>query len=90
MQQLQETSTMGQISGDPLMLRDIQDPLTWVACFLAFVVVREMRELMAYGKIMLLLASKHGGLEWTVYNQRFRLLAAAGGRPSWTEIILSL
>ena len=94
LQRLQETNTAGQTAGVPSRLRDIRDPLTWVACFLAFVAAkvehRETRELMAYGQIILLLARKHGGLGWTVYDSQFRQLAAAGAGASWTEINPSL
>ena len=94
LQRLQETNTSGQAPGHPSRLRDIRDPLTWVTCFLAFVAAKvenkETRELMAYGQIVLLLARKHGGLGWTIYDNQFRQMAAAGAGASWTEINPSL
>ena len=54
----------------------------WVACFLAFVAAKvdnkETRELIAYGQIILLLARKHGGLGWTIYDNQLRQMVAAG------------
>ena len=47
-------------------LRDISDPLSWAACFMVFVTAKfdspETRELMAYGKIIIALAQRHGSL----------------------------
>ena len=39
LQRLQVTNTSGQDPGHLSHLRDIQDPLTWVTCFLAFAFV---------------------------------------------------
>ena len=90
LQWLQETNTLGQVPRHPSCLRDIRDPLTWVTCFLAFVAAKvdnkETRELLAYGQIILLLAHKHGGLGWMIYDNQFRQMAAASAGASWTEI----
>ena len=75
-------------------LREIQDPLSWVSCFLAFMATRcqdqEMRELAAYGQIVLHLARKHGGKGWLSYDKLFRQQKAAGASMSWAELNPSL
>ena len=66
------------------------DVETWLHCFLAFVVAKmefpEMRELMAYRQIILMLAWKHGGKGWKAYNTHFNQLVSAGHYLFWTEL----
>ena len=63
-------------------MRDISDPLSWVYCFLSYVAVRvpdpRLRELVAYGQIVIQLARSHGGSGWLEYDRRFRQQVAAG------------
>ena len=79
---------------NPSHLRDIRDPLSWAACFMAFVAAKvdnpETRELMAYGKIIISLAQKHGGLGWATYDTMFRQQAAAGADAKWSQLNPSL
>ena len=95
LQRLQETNlgTQASSSNSPRM-RDIRDPLTWASCFMAFAAVHaeraEMRELLAYGQLVLQLARKHGGLGWVAYDSQFRQQAAAGASTRWSELNLSL
>ena len=49
-----------------------------------------MRELLAYGQLVLQLARKHGGLGWIAYDSQFRQQAAAGASIRWSELNLSL
>ena len=75
-------------------LREVSDPLTWVACFLAFMATRvdhpETRELAAYGMLVLQLAQKHGGSGWLLYDRQFRQHKAAGAPLPWSDINASL
>ena len=76
---------------NPSHLRDIRDPLSWATCFMAFVVdSKETRELMAYGKIIISLAQKHGGLGWATYDTMFRQEVAAGAEAVWSQLYSSL
>ena len=95
LQRLQEVGGQPQVpASSQSRLRDIRDPLTWVACFLSFVAAKvnhaETRELMAYGQIVLQLARRHGGLGWIAYDSQFRQQAAAGSVASWSELNPSL
>ena len=75
-------------------LREINDPLTWASCFLAFMATRlelqEARDLAAYGMIILQLARKHGGMGWLVYDRQFRQHRATGASMPWSDINPSL
>ena len=70
--------------------REIKDVTTWVHCFLSFVAAKvdseETRQLMAYGQIVLMLATKYGGLGWRLYDAHFRQLVSAGQHLPWAEI----
>ena len=95
LQRLQETSIPGHPQpANPSRLRDIRDPLSWAACFMAFVAAKtecpETRELMAYGKIVISLAQKHGGLGWAMYDTLFRQQVAAGADSTWSQLNPSL
>lgn len=71
-------------------LREVQDPLTWVSCFLAFMATRiedkETRSLAAYGMIVIHLARKHGGRGWLAYDSLFRQQVSAGAKLDWAEL----
>ena len=75
-------------------LRDISDPSTWAQCYMGFVAAstpdKNIRDLMAYGQIILHLARAHAGPGWLAYDRRFRQQRAAGLPLLWTEIDASL
>ena len=55
----------------------IQNPLSWAACFIAFVATKvdsaETRELVAYGNVIISLAQKQSGsLGWATYDAIFQ------------------
>ena len=87
-------STYAHTVASSSRLREVQDPLTWASCFLAFMAARvdhgEARELAAYGQIILHLARKHGGSGWIMYDKQFRQQRAAGALFPWTDINPSL
>ena len=95
LQRLQETNLPGHPPpATPSRLRDIRDPLSWAGCFMAFVAAKvdspETRELMAYGKIIISLAQRHGGLGWATYDTLFRQQVAAGAEAAWSQLNPSL
>ena len=76
-QRLQETNLPGHLPpANPSHLKDIRDPLSWASCFMTFVAAKvncsETRELMAYEKIIVFLAQRHGGVVWATYDTMFR------------------
>ena len=87
LQRLQEVNLPGHLPPENLSRpRDIRNPLSWVACFMAFVATKvnrlETRELITYGKIIVSLAQRHGGVGWATYDTMFRQQAAAGADPT--------
>ncbi len=97
LQRLQELGPSHQ-ANHPLLtssrLREIQDPLSWVSCFLGFLATKvdcsETRELAAYGQIIVHLARKHGGKGWLSYDRLFRQQKSAGSEMLWAELNPSL
>ena len=96
---LQRLQELGPLQAShPLLtgskLREVNDPLSWVSCFLAFMATKteakEVRELAAYGQMVLHLAGKHGGKGWMAYDKLFRQQQAAGAAMPWAELNPSL
>ena len=75
-------------------LREINNPLTWVFCFLSFMAAKtdseQTRDMIAYAQIIIQLARRHGGTGWLLYDQQFRQQAAGGAATPWREINNSL
>ena len=96
MQRLQEMGAVALLSSPPTAsrLREINNPLTWVYCFLSFIAAKTecsaTRELVAYAQIVVQLARKHGGLGWLAYDQHFRQQLAGGSGAMWNDINNSL
>ena len=97
LQRLQELSHLTALGSQPqsaVRLREINNPLTWIFCYLSFVAAKteseETRDLIAYGQIILQLARRHGGPGWLTYDQQFRQQAAGGSLTPWREINNSL
>ena len=51
---------------------------------------KEVRDLAAYGQIVLHLAGKHGGKGWMAYDKLFRQQQSAGATMPWAELNPSL
>ena len=76
LQRLKELGLTGHQSTNALSkLRDIQDPLTWVFCFMALIAAKsdhqEIRDLLTYAQIIIQLARKYGGQGWLNYDVLF-------------------
>ena len=100
-QHLQELSQAGtQLTSMPHALAsssclcEISDLLTWASCFLAFMATNleqhDVRNLAAYGIIILQLAQRHGGSRWLLYDCQFRQHKVAGASLPWADINPSL
>lgn len=78
----------------PNRLREINNPLTWVYCFLTFIAAKTncetTRSLAAYAQIVIQLARKHGGSGWMAYDHHFRQQLAGGADLQWNDINNSL
>ena len=75
-------------------LREIQSPLTWVLCFLAYIAVRtpdpQTRDLLTYARLVVREAQRHGGPGWLEYDKIFRQHAALDSTVKWNELNPSL
>ena len=80
--------------GARLRLRDIDSPLTWASCFLAYAAVRisdpQTRSLVTYGRLVVREAQRHSGPVWLEYDRIFRQHAALSPSTVWHEINASL
>ena len=80
--------------GSKPRLREIDSPLTWVSCFLAYAAVRtsdpQTRNLLTYGRLVVREAQRHSGPGWLVYDRIFRQHAALSAGTVWHEINPSL
>ena len=75
-------------------LREIDSPLTWVSCFLAYAAVRtsdiQTRNLLTYGRLVVREAQRHSGPGWLEYDRLFRQHAALSPSTVWHELNPSL
>lgn len=75
-------------------LREIDNPLTWVSCFLAYAAVRtpdqKTRELLTYGRLVIRESQRHSGPGWLQYDKIFRQHAALSPSTAWNELSPSL
>lgn len=76
-------------------LREVDSPLTWAFCFLAYVAVRTTddatRDLLSYARLIIREAQCHGGSGWLEYDKWFRQQQAAlSTRHPWNELNASL
>lgn len=93
--QLEEFPPQSALVARPHRLRDIDSPLSWVFCFLAYIAVRsedkETRDMLTYARLVIREAMCHGGPGWLEYDKWFRQQQAAlpSGHP-WNELNASL
>ena len=73
-------------------LREIDSPLTWVSCFLAYAAVRttdeHTRNLLTYGRLVVREAQRHSGPGWLEYDRIFRQHAALSASTAWHTPLL--
>ena len=75
-------------------LREIDSPLTWASCFLAYAAVcatdTQTRNLLTYGRLVVREAQRHSGPGWLEYDRIFRQHAALSPSTVWHELNPSL
>ena len=70
--------------------------MTWVQCFVTYAAVvaeahpHRMRDLMAYLRMIVREAQRHGGVDWRSYDLLFRKIAAANSAIRWGQPLPSL
>ena len=89
-----QAASLLQSAHSSVKLRNISDPLTWVFCFLSFMVAstdsEATRNMAAYAQIIIQTARKHPKGGWLTYDQQFRQQRAAGAELPWNDICSSL
>ena len=93
--QLDDLPSQTAATSRPHHLREIDSPLSWVFCFLAYVAVRtkdlETRDMLTYARLVIREAQCHGGPGWLEYDKCFRQQQAALAIPHpWHELNASL
>ena len=75
-------------------MRDLLSPLQWAFCFITYAAVQskdpDLRDLLAYGRIVLSLAQHHNGAGWLEYDRVFRQQATADHSILWNTLNPSL
>lgn len=71
-------------------LRDITSLSTWMYCFLAYVAVRSpdkaTQDMLAYARLMIREAQRHGGTSWLDYDRVFRQQIAIDPSLRWNTL----
>ena len=71
-------------------LREVTTLATWLYCFLAYAALRcpdqESRDRMAYARLIIREAQRHGGQGWLAYDKGFRLQAALDPSLRWNVL----
>ena len=71
-------------------LREVTTLPSWVYCFLAYVAIRSSdpmtRDMLAYGRLVIREAQRHGGVGWLDYDKVFRQQAALDSTLKWNTI----
>ena len=75
--QLEELPAQTAVAAHPHRLREIESPLSWALCFLAYIVVcisdQETRDmLLTYARLVIREAQCHGGAGWLEYDKWFQ------------------
>lgn len=73
-------------------LRQVSSITSWAQCFMAFAAIllsahpEMLVDLMAYGKLVMREAARHGGEGWKLYDTLFRQMKAAKKSLPWSEL----
>ena len=70
-----------------LRLRDVTSLLSWIYCFLVYIATlvndQGVRDILAYARLMVREAQRHGGSSWLDYDRVFRHQQAASDPSLW-------
>ena len=71
-------------------LREVASLATWCYCFMGYVAIRSSdpiaRSQLAYARLLIKEAQRHGGLGWLDYDRAFRQQAAADPSLAWNTL----
>ena len=92
--QLEDLHGQAPVASTPaslrLRLREVPSLSSWMYCFAAYMAVqtgdREMREMLAYCRLIIRKALRHGGNGWQEYDRTFRRQAAIDNSIPWNTL----
>lgn len=71
-------------------LREVASITSWMYCYLAYVAIRSedqaTRDMLAYGRLIIREAQRHGGQGWLDYDRVFRQQAALDPNLAWNTL----
>ena len=71
-------------------LREVTSLPSWLYCFLAYVAIQttdpHIRDMLAYARLMIREAQRHGGLGWLDYDRIFRQQVALDSSLPWNTL----
>lgn len=96
--QLEDIHGPAPLAATPLpfrpRLREVPSLQSWMYCFIAYVAVRSTdqltRDLLAYGRLIIREALRHGGNGWQEYDRSFRRQAAIDSSIQWNTLLPGL
>ena len=75
-------------------LREIASIATWCYCFMGYMAIQTRdpvtRDQLAYGRLLISEARRHGGLGWVDYDRAFRQQLAANPTLPWNSLVPGL
>ena len=86
-----QTATDGKTSAKA-PLRRVTSITSWAQCFMVYAAIllskfpHKVVEVMAYGKMIIREAGRHGGEGWKVYDTLFRQMVAADKTTPWSKL----
>lgn len=87
-------STVQMLGPTRPRLREVSSILTWCYCFLGYMAIRTTdmatRDQLAYARLLIQEAQRHGGQGWRDYDRAFRQQAAADPLLRWNTLNPSL
>ena len=94
LESIQGFSPLNLLGATRPRLREITSLSTWIYCFLGYVAIRTSdptaRDQLAYARLIVREALRHGGAGWLDYDRAFRQQAAADPSLRWNTILPGL
>ena len=94
LQSVQGTFPIQMLGPSRPKMREVNSLPTWLYCFLAYAAIyttdRRTRDHLAYARLIIREAQRHGGKGWLDYDHAFRLQAASNPQLRWNTLLPGL
>ena len=94
MQSMQGTFPVQMLGPSRPKLREVNSLPTWLYCFLGYTAIyttdKRTRDHLAYARLIIREAQRHGGRGWLDYDRAFRKQAAADPQLRWNTLLPGL